>query len=288
MSEDSHNLPGIDEPRIAAPPVENSRTVKAWDDTDLHDLWRRRVVESDNDLVVAVAASSRSGISGTGKTTLAVQLARRMDNSKSGFDATKRAALSSEKVANDLIPNTETGGSIIFDEAQGTLVSDGVDSRRGMASAVVDMTRAAAQYRVKQHTLVVVAQTTDWIDSRMMDMLDRLIVIQSRGRAIAYDHYRDDLPRGGSKREYTPATEELYWDALDDDDPDYAALEEMKERANKGEQGDDDDSANEDRQIARAAVAKHQQGKTWREIEAEPWAEFSREWYRTHVDDLSA
>jgi len=284
---ESHNLPGIDEPRITAPPVENSRTIGDWGDSNLHDLWRRRVVESDNDLVVCIAASSRSGISGTGKTTLAITLARRMDNSESGFDARKRAALSSEKVANDLIPNTETGGSIIFDEAQGTLVSDGVDSRRGMASAVVNMTRAAAQYRVKQHTLIVVAQTTDWIDGRMMDMLDRLILIHERGRATTYRHYRDDLPRGGSKREYTPAVEECYWEPLPDDDPDYMAMEEMKARANKGEQADDD-GVNEDRQIAKAAVAKHQQGKTWREIEAEPWAEFSREWYRTHVDDLSA
>jgi hypothetical protein len=80
--------------------------------------------------------------------------------------------------------------------------------------------------------------------------------------------------------------EQIRWCALPADDPDYIALDELKEQANDGE-GEEEDSVNKDRQLAKALSAYHEEDKTWREIEAEPWAEFSREWYRTRASDLS-
>jgi len=257
-----------------------------FESSELYQLWERRVRKSDNDLIIAVAASSRSPISGTGKTTLAVRLARWLDATAQGFDGSKKASLSSEKVAEELIPDLEPKSAIIFDEAQGTLASDGVDSRRGMANAVVRMARSAAQFRKRQHTLIIVAQSTDWIDSRMMDLLDRLILIQERGRAKVYDHYRDDLPSAKSTNEYTPAVEELTWQALPEDDPDYQALDELKEQANNKQS--EDQTVDKNKQVARAASAYFENDMTWREIEREPWAEFSREWYRSRVKDLAA
>jgi hypothetical protein len=266
-----------------------------WDDattpgqferSDLYQLWQRRVVKSDNDLILAIAASSRSPISGTGKTTLAIKLARRFDATDGGFNGAEKASLSSEKVAETLIPDLNPKSSIIFDEAQGTLMSDGVDSRRGMADAVVYMARAAAQYRKRQHTLIIVAQSTDWIDSRMMDLLDRLVLIKERGRATIYDHYRDDLPAANAAREYTPAVEELEWDALPEDDDDYQALDELKEQANSQES--EDDTVDRNQQLALAASAYYDEGMTWAEVSREPWAEYSREWYRRELSNLRA
>jgi len=203
----TRNLPAIDGPADVGAPtwpdnITNASPHRDFSETNLHSTWERRVKKSDNDFIIGIAASSRTPISGTGKTTLAIRLARHFDDSADGFDASEKAALSSEAVSEDLIPELPQRSSIIFDEAQGTLSSDGVDSRRAMANAVVDMARSAAQFRKRQHTLLVVSQSSDWIDSRMMDLLDRLIIIQERGRAVVYDHYRDDLPNSGQSREY--------------------------------------------------------------------------------------
>ncbi|MBS3761207.1 MAG: response regulator [Halodesulfurarchaeum sp.] len=125
---------------------------------------------------------------------------------------------------------------LIFDEAQGTLDSDGVDSRRAMANSVVQMSRAAAQYRKRQHSLIIVSQSTDWIDSRMMELIDRLVLIQEKNpqkgfaRAVSFDHYRKDLPSMGGTEERTPAIEDIVWEPLADDDPDYRVIETLKEQ----------------------------------------------------------
>jgi len=286
MSKPQPTLPGISAPDGVEPGTPAELGAGGFGESELYQLWQRRVENSDNDLIIAIAASSRSAISGTGKTTLAVRLARQFDATARGFDGGEKASLDSEVVAEELIPELEPKSAIIFDEAQGTLASDGVDSRRGMANAVVRMARAAAQYRKRQHTLIIVAQSTDWIDSRMMDLIDRLVLIQQRGYAKTYDHYRDDLPSASAANEYTPVKERLEWRALPADDSDYAALDNLKEQAN--EQEPEEESVDKSRQVAKAATAYHTQDLCWREIAKKDWAEFSREWYRTRVKDLEA
>jgi len=285
MSKPRPTLPGIDLDDRDLPDSPTAVAQGNFAESGLYRLWERRVKKSDNDLIIAIAASSRSPISGTGKTTLAIRLARQFDATDGGFDGEQKASLDSEVVAEELIPELERKSSIIFDEAQGTLASDGVDSRRGMANAVVRMARAAAQYRKRQHTLLIVAQSTDWIDSRMMDLIDRLVLIQERGYAKVYDHYRDDLPSASASNEYTPVKERIQWRSLPSDDPDYEALDNLKEQANDKEA--EEEAVDKSRQIAKAATAYHDQDLTWREIEQKSWAEFSREWYRTEVNELA-
>jgi len=283
-------LPGLDERRVTAPEPEKRDTVGCATKSELYALWRRRVVEDDNDFIIAVAPSSQTAISGTGKTTLAIQLARLFDNSEEGFDAERQASLDAAEVANELIPNTPTGTSIIFDEAQGTLDGDGVDSRRGMSSSVIDMARSAAQYRKQQHTLIIVAQSTDWIDGRMMDLIDRLLLIQEKNvregwaRAVSFDHYRNDLP-GGWSGERTPAIEDIYWEPLPEDDPDYLHLDKLKDEADGTADTDDQEQINDDRQVAKALKARAD-GDSWTDIAARDWAEYSREWYRKRAKEL--
>jgi len=248
-----------------------------FENSALYQTWQRRVLKSDNDFIVGIAASSRSPISGTGKTTLAVRLARQFDASPDGFDASEQASLSSEKVAEELIPDLPTGTSIIFDEAQGTLASDGVDARRSMANAVVRMARSAAQYRKRQHTLLMVSQSTDWIDSRMMDLLDRLVVIQERGRAVIYDHYRDDLPSAHEPNEYTPSVEEISWQALPDEDPDYQALDELKEQANDKEAEEDHGLSTKAKKTLATELYKYTD-KSQSEIAAHDDIDMSQSW----------
>jgi hypothetical protein len=219
--------------------------VNTFTDSELYQLWKERVLFDDNDLIVAIAASSRTEISGTGKSTLAVTMARHFDNSSTGFDAENKATLHATEMANELYPRCESQSALIFDEAQGTLDSDGVDSRRAMANSVVTMSRAAAQYRKRQHSLILVTQSTDWIDSRMMELLDRLVLIQEKNvrkgfaRAVCFDHYREDLPSNGGVEERTPAIEDIMWTPLSESDPDYQVIEKMKEQV--GDAGSDDE-----------------------------------------------
>jgi predicted ATPase len=221
----------------------NETKTNTFTDSELYQLWRERVILDDNDLIVAVAASSRTEISGTGKSTLAIQMARHFDNSSTGFDAENKATLHASEMAQELYPMCESQSALIFDEAQGTIDSDGVDSRRAMANSVVQMSRAAAQYRKRQHSLIIVAQSTDWIDSRMMELIDRLVLIQEKdvrrgyARAVSFDHYREDLPSNGGIKERTPAIEDLLWQPLTEQDEDYQTIERMKEQV--GDAGED-------------------------------------------------
>lgn len=255
-------------------------------DSDLHRQWERRVANSDNDFIIAVAASSSSPISGTGKTTLAVRLARHFDATEAGFDGSEKASLDSEAVAEELIPELEPKSAIIFDEAQGTLGSDGVDSRRGMKSEVVRMARSAAQYRKRQHTLIIVAQSTDWIDSRMMDLIDRLVLIKERGRAKVYDHYRDDLPSARSTHEYTPVVEQIYWNALPADDEDYVALDRLKEQANDGdeEEEQEQDTGLSKQQQIELAQSLRDEGWTLREVAGHELIDYGYSWVGEHTE----
>jgi len=232
-----------------APEPLSSQPIHSLRDSELYQLWRERVVLDDNDLIIAVAASTRTEISGTGKSTLGVTLAQAFDNTDAGFNAEEKATLSATEVANDFYQNLPNQSAIVFDEAQGTTQTDGVDARRAMADSVRNMSQAAAQYRKRQHTLIIVAQTTDWIDSRMMDLIDRLVLIQEKdpqrefARAVTFSHYRDDLPSAsGSASEYTPAVEDLFWEPLPEDDPDYQTIEQLKEQAGTAESADEDGS----------------------------------------------
>jgi hypothetical protein len=225
-------------------PYREEETVTDFSELDLHRTWRKRM-RTQNDFILCVTASSTTEISGTGKTTLAIQLARHFDDSPTPFDAAEQATLSSEEVSQDLLPEIEPRSSIIFDEAQGTAQSDGADSRRAMSDEVVKMSRAAAAYRYRQPTLIIVTQSTQWLDSRLMDLIDRIVLIQETNheegwaRAVVFDHWFEDL--SDSRKDYYPAREELYWGPLPDDDEDYQTLHAMKEESGKPDEGEEED-----------------------------------------------
>jgi hypothetical protein len=287
MSKSPPNPPGIEFDSDTVPrPATEGDSIDAFERSELYNKWQERVVHDDNDFIIAIAASSRTGLSGTGKTTLGVTLAEKLDRSPGGFDAAEQASLDSTEVANDLIPELPQQSAIIFDEAQGTLDSDGVDARRGMASAVIDMARAAAQFRKRQHTLIIIAQSTDWLDSRMMDLIDRLVLIQEKNpheeyaRAVTFDHYRDDLPSNTSAKQYTPAIENLYWEPVPMGSANYQAMDRMKEEAgisDDTEGGKDKELSDEQRkELARTLYEEY--GLSQSDVAQHPMIDRSQGW----------
>jgi hypothetical protein len=116
-----------------------------------------------------------------------------------------------------------------------------------MANEVIKMSRSAATYRYKQPTLIIITQSTRWLDSRLMDLLDRIILVQETNhdegwaRGIVFDHWFEDL--ASERKEYHPALEDIYWRPLPSDDEDYQTLHRLKEEAS---QPDPDEGEEED------------------------------------------
>jgi len=288
----SLNLPAIDRPEPTPNPPDAGTAMGSAEQSELYGKWKEHVIDDDNDFIIAIAASSRTALSGTGKTTLGVTLAEKLDRSPGGFDASEQASLDSEEVANELIPELPPQSAIIFDEAQGTLSSDGVDARRGMASAVVDMARSAAQFRKRQHTLIIIAQSTGWLDSRMMDLIDRLVLIQEKNpheefaRAVTFDHYRDDLPSNTTAKQYTPAIEDLYWEPVPLESENYSVLDSLKEAAGEQqEQNGEQDESLSDSQQARLAQMLRDKGWSSREIAEVDMIEYKHNWVLNHTNN---
>jgi len=213
---------------MPSPTQETKSLRESW----LGRLHTQRVVQSDNDFLVAVAPASKSAVSGVGKTTLGIRLAREFNVSGEEWQAKKAATLEAGALVDDILRNEEdvpNRYSVLADEMQGTLSSDGADSRRGMANSVIKLSRALATLRYRQLSIVFVTQSTDWIDQRVRKLLDALILIQRPGFAKVFNVYENDLST--RRKEYTELRQTLEWDPLPGDDEDYQYLHMLKRQS---------------------------------------------------------
>jgi len=204
----------------------------------LHRRWKQRVVDGDpNDFIVAISASpQRTGVSGTGKTTLALDLAKNhFDVSESGFDASEQATLDTRELE-DLYHNNDRGSALIFDEAQGVDADSGANARRSMASSTIDAIGTVAANRMRAMTLIIISQNIKWLDKNLLDLVDCWIRItdepstQNGPRATAYELYADDMDFE-SRKTKTPVLTDLTWNDIPDSDADYRYMERLKEEA---------------------------------------------------------
>jgi len=269
------------------------KTNAAQGSIDFQESWlgrlhRRRVVENDNDLLVAVSASSKSAVSGVGKTTLGIKLCRNFDVTEGGWNGEK-ATLDSGEFTEELLKNEEdvpNKSAVLFDEIQGTLSSDGADSRRGMAQSVMDISKGMATLRYRQVSTVIITQSPDWIDKRIRNLLDALILVQEPGRAEVFDIYKNDLSTGS--KEYTEHKQTIYWDPLPDGDLDYQKLHELKaESADDDEEEADNNSLTRREEVLLAANKKRQTGVPWSDVpDTDDRLTYSGEFYRKESEDL--
>jgi len=218
-----------------APDWAPERFTISFEESWLYELYEERILEGNNDLIGCVAAASKSAGSGIGKTMLLVQLARALDNTARGYVAQDKATLSASAFARELMNNpdrVEDQSAVTFEEATGTLADQGADARRSMAGAVMDVTKALATLRYRQCVALLVAQNISWLDKRLRDVLDFLILIQEPGRAIVFHPYGNDF----SRQQFNERKFELRWSPLPYDganDADYQHLESMKRDSTK-------------------------------------------------------
>jgi len=215
-------------------------------ETWLGKLHYKRVHQEKNDFIVAIAPSSKSAVSGVGKTTLGIRLAREFNMADEDWSARKGATLSATSFVNEILNNEDEVPdryAVLSDELQGTLSDDGADSRRSMADSVIRLSRALATLRFRQLSTILITQSTDWIDQRVRKLLDALVLIQRPGFAIVYDVYENDLSI--RNKEYTEKKQTLNWEPLPGNDPDYRHLHRLKKNSAKRQQPDDDDEDDE-------------------------------------------
>lgn len=234
--------------------------------TALYQRWEHRVAhEPTNDYLICISPSSRTAVSGTGKTTLATGLAKKFDLSPDGFDAGKKATLSAGTLGYDIIPDVAEGSAVILDEAQGTPGGgSGLNSRRAMKTETIETIGSILANRDKRLTVILVVQRYEQLDPTIYPMTDSWLLIR-RGPSdpdgpIAAHHMVTvedyDLQSPDVK---TPRLELLSWPSLPDDDEDYRMMEKKKQLAKTkgGGDGEEDDTPGEIPKPLRDEKIKH-------------------------------
>lgn len=282
-------------PTTNPPEVEFQTPQRDFTDGDLYQKYERAVRKSDNDFIVVIAASSKSGISGVGKTTLGVTAARYFDASPGGFNAEDKSTLNPDTFSKNLLTDPErvpNKSAIIFDEAQGTLSSQGADARRSMAQSVMDVTTALSTMRFRQNTAIIISQSTKWIDKRIDDIMDALILIQDTDpvnntvRAEVFKTYYNDLSLNPTR--YTEHMDTINWPELPKDDPDYQYLHERKEKSamrqlEEEKEEEEDQTLPKEKQIEIAQELRDN-GLTTKEVSQSGLIEFGQSWVLKHTE----
>jgi len=209
----------------------------SWEESELHKDWSRAVKEGEpNDFVICITASSKTPVSGTGKTTLTTDLAQKTDLTDEGFNAERKATLDAGELAYDIVPEIEPRSTIVWDEAQGAPGTVGLDARRAMVQEGIDAMSAILANRDKQFTFIITAQIFSMLDPRVYPMIDGWLLIRKhpdnpQGPLGTYHkvHIQDYNLRNPSEK--TPACEDFDWDRIPHDDPDYQELERLKQLA---------------------------------------------------------
>lgn len=212
---------------------------KSWEESRLYRDWHRAVAEGNpNDFLMCVTAGSRTGVSGTGKSTLLTYLAKKTDRSPEGYNAEEKSTLDAGELAYDLAPDLPSGSALVGDEMQGAPGTTGFDKRRGMQTEVVDGISSILANRDKQYTIILGAQMIQMLDLRLIPMIDAWLLIR----------YQPDHPKGPlatyhtvGVQDYklktmdlqTPGLEDFRWPKVPHDDPDYCILEEKKQEAKR-------------------------------------------------------
>jgi hypothetical protein len=227
------------------PTAETPPGIQSMQQTDLWKTNEKLTVTGQNDHLIVISASSRTPVSGTGKTTLATTLAKALDSSPDGFNAEEKATFDIGTFGYDIVSNVADGSAIIMDEAQGTQSGTGLNARRGMKTESIDTINGLLNNRDKNLTVILIFQEMGMGDSSLYGSVDSWILIrkaiEDRNGPMATHHelQKNDYDWGNPQPK-TPALEDLAWDALPHDDPDYSAMEEMKQAA-KSKGGDDTD-----------------------------------------------
>lgn len=190
-----------------------SRTPRDHDHNRLQRLYEQRRKDGRTLLVIIIA---RDAATGTGKTTLAVQLAKTWD--RNGWTADRATLDPSEYARQYTDDDTPKQSCILLDEAE-----QAADNRRSMSNQNVKLSHLWATMRYREIYSIVTLPSASMLDKRLKELADVKIVVHSRGTAVAYKTKIDD--HSGEYRARRLCR--LRWDPLDND-PEYQRLTQKK------------------------------------------------------------
>lgn len=227
----------------------------AWEDSELYNDWAKATQRgTPDDFVILITASSKTGISGTGKTTLFTFLGKQTDHHTDSLEDTwgaeEKATLDAGDLAYEVTPTVEPRSAVGMDELQGAPGTTGLDARRAMKQEAIDMVSGILANRDDQYTIILSGQHTKFLDPRLFLLVDAWLMIKKgpneRGGPLATHHriHIEDYDFGDPKVK-TPAVQDFTWPKIPHDDPDYQALEEKKQQAKKRRGSDDVDDSGE-------------------------------------------
>lgn len=264
--------------------IRQSRLYKDW-------YWR---VGSGrpNDYIIAISANPRrTGVSGSGKTTFGLNLAKyHFDISESGFDAEVQGTLDPDELAYDIYPETDEGSTLVYDEAQGTPSTTGLNSKRAMKDESLNAINTIATRRKDRKTLIIITQNIKSLVTDLYDYIDAWLLIQDDVNYYA-THYsvQPDVFNFESRKTTTPGVEDISWSPVPKSDSDYQYMTKLKdestERARERASEDDGGELPDDVQ-AQIAQDWRDQGYSPRWIaEHVESVTYSYSWVYDHTED---
>lgn len=225
------------------PAIKRRRPIP-WEETQLYEMHKSRVREGrPNDLVLAISASSKTGVSGTGKTTAACALAEEFDIlDADAWDAEQYGTTEVETLAYDILPDAETGAAMVLEEAQGTPSGTGLNKRRGMKEETLAAINGILANRDNRNTVIIVVQQLSMLDMSLIPLLDAWLMIRyepsdRKGPLMTHHGVKDaDYDLNGVDLK-TPGKEDLEWPPLEHKES-YHEMERKKQQSKQRQQPD--------------------------------------------------
>lgn len=159
---------------------------------------------------------SRDAQTGTGKTTLAVQLAKTID--ENGWTADMATLDPDEYAEMYTSEDTPKQSCIILDESE-----QAADNRRSSSHGNVKLSHLWATMRYREIYSLTTLPSASMLDKRLKELADLYIVVVERGVAVVYQTKVDDT----EGENYLRRLHRVRWQPLDDD-PEYQKLTDKK------------------------------------------------------------
>ena len=192
---------------------------------------------------------ARDAATGTGKTTLAVQLAKTLDENGWTADmATLDPDTYAEKYTSE---DTPKKSCLLLDEAE-----QAADNRRSSSHGNVKLSHLWATMRYREVYSLTTLPSASMLDKRLKELADLYIVVVERGVAVVYQTKVDDT----EGENYLRRLHRVRWQPLDDD-PEYQKLtrkkaERMENYSENYAYGDDEEEIDPDQVRHEAEMEK--------------------------------
>lgn len=178
----------------------------------------REKLENDNDIKIIIQAQNSQ--TGVGKTTLAIQLCRFID--QNGWDAEEKAFVDVQNYLNSYLDYPE-GSALLLDE-----IGAGADSRRSTSKENVQLSQGWQLLRARNVATVATLPSTNMLDSRMLELADIWVLVRERGLAQPYQINVNDFT-GRVSRDAFAGDEHIRFPDLPGRDSDKRYLDTIKD-----------------------------------------------------------